>query len=148
MRRDGSTALSGVVGELHPTIADEVDLRGARLVVAELDIAGLGAGRPADVKASAPPRHPAAERDIAVVVPERIPASEVAATIRAAAGRELASVRLFDIYRGAPLGPDEKSLAWRLVVQADDRTMTEAEIEAIVASITTAVAQIGGRIRT
>jgi phenylalanyl-tRNA synthetase beta chain len=147
-RGDGATALSGVVGELHPTIADEVDLRGARLVVAEIDIAGLGAGRPADIQASAPPRHPAAERDIAVVVPERTPASEVAATIRAVAGPELGSLRLFDIYRGSPLGPDEKSLAWRLVVQADDRTMTEAEIEAIVASITAAIGKIGGRIRT
>jgi phenylalanyl-tRNA synthetase beta chain len=146
--RGGATVLGGVVGELHPVAADEVELRGARVVVAELEISGLTAGRPADVRAAAPPRHPAAERDVAVVVPETVAAATVAAAIRSAAGPELASVRLFDIYRGTPLETAEKSLAWRLVFQAEDRTLTEAEIEAAVATVTTAVARIGGRIRT
>ena len=47
-----------------------------------------------------------------------------------------------------PLGADEKSLAWRLVFHARERTLTEAEIESAVAAITPAVARIGGRIRT
>jgi phenylalanyl-tRNA synthetase beta chain len=146
--RDGATVLSGVLGELHPTIADQADLRGARLVVAELDLTGLASGRPTDVHAGAPPRQPAAERDLAVVVPEAMAAATVADAIRGAAGPELASVRLFDIYRGSPLGDDEKSLAWRLVLQAEDRTLTEGEIESSVAAITAAVVHIGGRVRT
>jgi phenylalanyl-tRNA synthetase beta chain len=144
----GETALTGVVGELHPGIGDEVDLRGSRLLVAELEIAGLAGGRPRDIQAAAASRHPAAERDLAVVVPEIQPASAVADAIRTAAGQALASVRLFDIYRGAPLAAHEKSLAWRLVFQADDRTLTEAEIESDVRSITAALNAIGGRIRT
>ena len=146
--RDGAVALSGVVGELHPTIGDQVDLRGARLLVAELDIAGLGGGRPTDVRASTPSRHPAAERDIAVVVAESEPAAAVETAIRGSAGPALTSVRLFDIYRGAPLADTDKSLAWHLVFQADDRTLTDAEIEDSVGAITAAVRQIGGRIRT
>jgi phenylalanyl-tRNA synthetase beta chain len=145
---DGATALSGVVGELHPTVADEVDLRGSRLIVAELDVSGLAGGRPRDVRAVAPPRHPAAERDIAVVVPEATPAAAVADAIRSAGGPQLAAVSLFDIYRGTPLAIDEKSLAWRLLFQAGERTLTEAEIEAAVATITTALRRSGGRIRT
>jgi phenylalanyl-tRNA synthetase beta chain len=147
-RKNGATALSGVVGELHPTIAEDVDLRGARLVVAELEIAGLAGGRPADVRAGAPSRHPAGERDIAVVVPETVPAAAVAEVIRSVAGALLVSLGLFDIYRGTPLGADEKSLAWRLVFQADDRTLTEAEIESAIGAVTAAVSRIGGRIRT
>ena len=145
---DGRVALGGLLGELHPTIGDEADLRGARLIVAELEIAGLAAGRPADVQAAPPPRHPAAERDLAIVVAETVEAASVAAAIRSAAGPDLASSALFDIYRGAPLAADEKSLAWRLVFQAEDRTLTEAEIEASVARITAAIGDIGGRIRT
>ena len=145
---DGAVALSGVVGELHPAIADEVDLRGARLVVAELEVFGLDAGRPVDVHAATPSRHPAAERDLAVVVPESAEAAAVAAAIKASAGPALASVRLFDIYRGSPLRSDEKSLAWRLVFQAEDRTLTEPEIEVAINAITVALAAIGGRIRT
>jgi phenylalanyl-tRNA synthetase beta chain len=146
--KDGATALSGVVGELHPKVADEVDLRGSRLLVAELEVGGLSSGRPLDVQAAPPPRHPAAERDLAIVVPETAPAASVAEAIRSAAGPELVSVRLFDIYRGSPLSTDEKSLAWRLRFQADDRTLTEPEIEAAVAAITAGVRAIGGRIRT
>jgi phenylalanyl-tRNA synthetase beta chain len=144
----GRVMLSGVVGELHPSIAADLDLRTGRLVVAEIEIAGIAGGRPADVKASAPSRHPSAERDLAIVVAETAPAAGVATAIREAAGPELGSFELFDIYRGAPLAPDEKSLAWRLTFQADDRTLTEAEIDAAVARITAAVTHVGGRIRT
>ncbi len=145
---EGALALSGVVGEVHPTVADEVDVRGARVIVAELEIAGLEVGRPADIRASNPPRYQAAERDVAIVVLETVEAASVAEVIRAAAGPDLASVRLFDIYRGAPLGPDEQSLAWRLVFQAADRTMTEAEIEAAIGAISAALARVHGRLRT
>ena len=151
--RDGERAgvgvvLAGVVGELHPSVAESVDLRGARLIVAELDIAGLGGGRFADIRAAALSRHPAAERDLAIVVAGSVPAVTVADAIRSAAGPELVSVHLFDIYRGAPLEATDKSLAWRLVLQADDRTLTDAEIDATLAAITSALRAVGGRIRT
>jgi phenylalanyl-tRNA synthetase beta chain len=146
--RDGRPALAGLVGELHPWVADEWEVRGARVVVAELDVAGLAAGAAAAVKAMTPSRQPASERDLAIVVPESTPAATIAAVIRDNAGPELVSVDLFDIYRGAPLAANEKSLAWRLVFQSADRTLTEAEIEAAVATIGRAVASVGGRIRT
>ena len=146
--RAGEPVLGGLVGELHPSVAAASDLRGARLVVAELEIAGLAGGRPADVQAAAPSRQPAAERDLAVVVPEPLEAARVAATIHDAAGPDLVSLRLFDVYRGAPLASDEKSLAWRLVFQRPDRTLTEVEIDGAVATITAGLGSIGGRIRT
>ena len=146
--RNGGLAISGLVGELHPTVAQDLDLRGARPIVAELEIVGLAGGRPADVRAQAPSRHPVAERDLAIVVSDRADAAGVAATIREAGGPDLGSVVLFDIYRGAPLRDDEKSLAWRLTFQAADRTLTEAEIERAVSGITAAIGRSGGRIRT
>ena len=146
-RRNGSIVLAGVLGELHPAVADAEDLR-VRVVVAELDVTGLGGGTFRDVRAAAPSRQPAAERDLAIVVPEALAAARVADAIRSAAGAELTGLELFDIYRGAPLGGDEKSLAWRLVLQAEDRTLTEPEIEASTQAITAAIEAIGGRIRT
>ena len=77
-----------------------------------------------------------------------MPAAEIARTIRAHAGSELVSLRLFDIYRGSPLADGEKSLAWRLLFQSADRTLTDAEIEASLAAITASIASRGGRIRT
>jgi phenylalanyl-tRNA synthetase beta chain len=144
----GGLAAAGLLGELHPLVADDVDLRGARLIVAELDIAGLAGGRPRDRAVAAPPRYPAAERDLAVVVDEGVPAATVERAIRGAAGPDLVGVRLFDVYRGAPLDSTDKSLAWRLVFQSPDRTLTDAEVDDAIGVVTVAVTAIGGRIRT
>jgi phenylalanyl-tRNA synthetase beta chain len=88
------------------------------------------------------------ERDLAVVVPEATPAATVEQAIRSAGGPELLDPGLFDVYRGAPLGSDEKSLAWRLVFQAPDRTLTDGEVDSTIAAITAALAEVRGRIRT
>jgi phenylalanyl-tRNA synthetase beta chain len=145
----GRLALAGWIGELHPAVAEEWELRGSRVVVAELDVAGIAGGRRPSVTASPPPRHPSAERDVAVVVAEDRAAGDAAAVVRANGGPWLVNVRLFDIYRGAPLTASEKSLAFRLTFQAPDKTLAEAEVDAAIESVTRALAtQIGGRIRT
>jgi phenylalanyl-tRNA synthetase beta chain len=148
-RHDGRLALAGIVGELHPSVVEAWDLRDARVVVAELDLTGLGGGVRRDVIAAPPPRYPASERDLAIVVREAVAAGEIAATIRANGGPTLANLRLFDVYRGQPLAADEKSLAYRLTFRATDRTLEEAEVEAAIAAITAGLsAGIGARIRT
>ncbi len=139
--------LIGWVGELHPRLIEELDLRVPRIVVAEVSIAGLSGGQLAVVKARPVPRHPAVERDLAVVASEDRVAGEIDELIRSSGGPLLAGLRLFDVYRGAPLGEHEKSLAFRLTFQAD-RTLTEAEVEAAVASVTATLEQAGARLRT
>jgi len=139
--------LIGWVGELHPRLIEELDLRVPRIVVVELAVAGLSGGELAVVKARPVPRHPAVERDLSVVVAEDRPAGEVAALLRAAGGLLLAGVRLFDIYRGTPLASHEKSLAFRLTFQAD-RTLTEGEVEGALAAVTAALEKAGARLRT
>jgi phenylalanyl-tRNA synthetase beta chain len=147
--RDGRLVLAGVVGELHPSVAEAWELRGAQVVVAEISLTGLGGGTLTDVTAEAPPRHQASDRDLAVVVREDIAAGDVATAIRGHAGQNLTALHLFDVYRGRPLAEDEKSLAFRLTFRAPDRTLDEAEIEAAIAAITSAITtQVGGRIRT
>jgi phenylalanyl-tRNA synthetase beta chain len=140
--------LSGIVGEVHPAALEALELRAERVFVAELAVAGLAGGTLRPVRASAPPRQPPAERDLAIVVPEATPAASVEAAIRAHAGPLLRSVRLFDVYRGAPLASAEKSLAFRLVFQAVERTLTEAEVEAATAAVTGGIAAIGWHLRT
>jgi phenylalanyl-tRNA synthetase beta chain len=96
----------------------------------------------------APSRHPDVERDVAVVVDEDRPSGELEAAIRASAGPLLRDVRLFDVYRGAPLAPDERSLAFRLRFAAEDRTLTEGEVDTAMAAVMAALAAAGGRIRS
>ncbi len=88
------------------------------------------------------------DRDLAIIVAGERPAAEVEATIRRHAGELLRGVRLFDLYRGAPLAAREKSLAYRLVFGARDRTLTEAEVDAAVAGVQAGLqADLGARLR-
>jgi len=145
---DAPVLLVGRVGELHPLQAEALELGAGRILVGELAISGLAGGQLIAPRGDAPNRHPAVERDIAVVVPTVTPAAVVRATILASAGPLLTSCRLFDVYRGAPLAPDEKSLAQRLVFQALDRTLTDAEIDARMSVIAAALAsELGARLR-
>ncbi len=97
--------LHAIVGELHPDLVERWGLRTTqRVVVAEIALRGLAAGRLAPERAGAVARFPEVERDLAIVVPEATPAAVVDALMRDHAGALLRDVALFDIYRGVPLG--------------------------------------------
>jgi phenylalanyl-tRNA synthetase beta chain len=145
---DGSLAIGGVVGELHPRAAEAWDLR-RRLVVAELSIVGLTAGALPIVSALPLPHVQPVERDLTVDVADTVPAGEVGKRIRETGGELLQEAALVGTYRGQPLGPDERSLTWRLRFGAGDRALTDADVDAAVAVITGALThQVGARIRS
>ncbi len=141
--------MAGRLGELHPAIVAGLDVRADRVIVAEVAIAGLSGGEPSVPRGRTPPRHPAVERDLAVVVALGRPAGEVRTSIVRHGGDLLRSTRLFDIYRGRPLDDGEKSLAWRLTFQSPERTLTEAEVDAAMSAVADGLAlEVGGRLRT
>jgi phenylalanyl-tRNA synthetase beta chain len=119
------------------------------VIVAELAIAGLSGGQPTVSRSATPSRQPVVDRDLAVIVAEARPAADVEESIRRHGGPLLRSVVLFDIYRGRPLDESEKSLAYRLAFRADDRTLTEPEIDGAVDAVTSGLAtDVDGRLRT
>jgi phenylalanyl-tRNA synthetase beta chain len=147
--RTDSESLAGRVAELHPDVLERWDLRGQRVIIAELAIKGLAAGELPRMRIEPLPRFPEVDRDLAVIVDNARAASEVEASVRAHAGGLLRHVTLFDVYRGSPLAATEKSLAYRLVFGASDRTLTEAEIDAAMAQVRSGVeAELGARIRS
>jgi phenylalanyl-tRNA synthetase beta chain len=148
-RVTAGAGLSGRLGELHPHAAAANDLRADRVVLAELAVAGLAAGRLTDARGATPSRFPAVQRDIAVIVDEARPAAAVATSIRRHAGTLLQALDLFDIYRGRPLADAEKSLAWRLTFASDERTLTEAEVDDAMAAVAAGLARdVDGRLRS
>ncbi len=141
--------LVGRVGELHADTVEALDLRAERVLVAEVAVAGLAGGSPSVPIAATPSRHQSVERDLAVIVRDDRPAADVAASIRRHGGPLLRGLELFDIYRGRPLDEGDKSLAYRLTLRDDDRTLTEAEVDAVVAGVTDGLrAEIGARFRS
>jgi phenylalanyl-tRNA synthetase beta chain len=139
----------GRVGELHPATVEALDLRADRVLVAELAIAGLARGQAAVPRVGAPSRQLSVERDLAVIVADDRPAADVAAAIRRHGGGLLRDVTLFDVYRGQPLAPGEVSLAYRLELRDDERTLTEDELDAAVAAVVAGLTNdVGARFRT
>jgi phenylalanyl-tRNA synthetase beta chain len=122
--------LLGVLGALHPEVAQAADLAG-EVWVAELDLLGLAHYGPRRVTLKPIPRFPAVTRDVAVVVDEPFRSGEIVQEIHALAHPEIESVRLFDCYRGAPVPAGRKSLAYTIAYRAADRTLTDDEVKAL-----------------
>ncbi len=138
----------GVMGEVHPAIAENYDLQG-RAYLAELDFDALIRHVSIDQNVQPIARFPVADRDIALVLRRDLPASQVETTVRAAAGELLESARVFDVYTGPPMGENEKSLAIALKFRAPNRTLTDDEVEAAMARIREAAnAHLNAQIRS
>jgi len=122
-------AVVGAFGQLHPRYADKLGLGGRLVLAGEFDLDAVLAALPPRCPYSPVPRFPPALRDVAVIVDEGVPAERIAAEIRTAGGDLLRDVRLFDLYRGESIPPGKKSLAYALTYQAEDRTLTDNEVD-------------------
>jgi phenylalanyl-tRNA synthetase beta chain len=135
----------GWIGELHPLVARDWDLENAVAFELDLDLlAELAPGPAQFVPVSA---FPPVIQDIAVVVPEDVPAGDVETAVAHGGGELLSRIELFDVYRGEQIGAHNKSLAIRLEFQAPDRTLTDDEVAGIRALIEDRLAELGGRLR-
>lgn len=137
----------GIIGELHPNVLEKLDLP-QRVTGCELDLEMLAEVSGEPFKFTPLPRYPAADRDLAVVVSNNVPARDVLAVIRQAAGPLLASIELFDVYTGEQVKEGCRSLAFALRFQASDRTLTDAEVADALKSVTQfLVAGLGAELR-
>jgi phenylalanyl-tRNA synthetase beta chain len=127
-----------VFGEVKPAVQEAFGIPSP--VMAAAVALDRVAGRPAAPVHFVPlPRHPSIHRDLALVLPLALPAAEVERAIRAAGGPLLRGVTLFDLYTGAGLEAGVRSVAWRLSFRAEDRTLTDAEVNDVHHHIVEAV---------
>jgi phenylalanyl-tRNA synthetase beta chain len=125
---------AGAVGEIHPRVAERVDLTG-RVAAFELDVGVLApfAGRAQPFRDI--PRFPPVRRDLALLVDDDVPAGAIGDAIREAGGPLIDTVVLFDVYRGGSLPQGKKSVAFSVDFRAPDRTLRDEEAEQAVADI-------------
>lgn len=131
----------GSIGQLHPAIAAEAELPTCYLAELELPLPK------AKTTFKDVAKYPASLRDLAVVVPEAVPYSEVERIIRANAGENLEGLQIFDVYRGSPLEPGQKSMAFHLSFRHPERTLTDAETDGYMQRVITAIEGAGYAIR-
>jgi phenylalanyl-tRNA synthetase beta chain len=131
----------GSMGRVHPEVEAAFEL--GETFVAELDLP-----LPARAPALAPvPRQPYAERDLAVVVPAALTYAELARVCTDAAGDLLVSLTPFDVYVGHPVAADHKSVAMRFRFRHAARALTDAEVDARMKEVISALASQGYTIR-
>ena len=117
----------GVVGEADPGVLEASGVAG-RVAWLQLDLQEVLNGPRARRRYRPVSKYPPSEVDLAFVVPDGVAAAQVERALRASAGKLLARLELFDVYRGAGVPEGSRSLAYRLRFQAPDRTLTDAEV--------------------
>ncbi len=132
--RDG--ACIGWIGQLHPRLARALDID-VDVIAFELDVEPLLARQVP--RAGELSRFPSVRRDLAFLVPDEVTWAALAATIRTAVGPLLRDVVLFDRYVGQGVDPGFKSLAMGLILQDKSRTLTDRDVDAVVADVVAAI---------
>jgi len=135
----------GWIGELHPRWQQKYELP-APLIVFEIDAAPLQKiDLPVHREVS---RFPAVSRDLSVVVPEGVRIQAILDDLATHKPTQVADIKLFDLYRGPGVENGKKSLAFRVLLQDTQKTMTEPEVESAIAELIDRLGgQFGGKLR-
>ncbi len=136
----------GAVGEVHPDVADAYGIS-ERVAVLEVHLGRLLLAEPKPAQWKATSRFPSADFDLAFVVPDSVTAEKVEKAVRQGAGSMLVDIVLFDVYRGQGVPEGSRSLAYRLRLQAGDRTLTDADVAQAREKVVAATTKLGAGLR-
>ena len=135
--------LVGWLGEISPEILERLDIK-PRVVGFEIDFEKLVALATEEREYLPPSKYPAVVRDIAVLVEPSARVEEVLNLIETAGGPLVQDVDLFDMYEGENIPDGKKNLAFHIVYQAEDRTLTDKEVNDLHAKIVWTLENEGG----
>ncbi|MDD2555477.1 MAG: phenylalanine--tRNA ligase subunit beta [Syntrophaceticus sp.] len=137
----------GYLGELHPQVMENYDLS-LRAVVCELDLEKVALFSNQQLLFKPISRYPGINRDLALVVPVSVPAAQVQKVIYGTGGDLLKKCQLFDVYYGDQVPEGYRSLAYSLLYQSPDHTLTDEEVAGIHDAIIEALAkEVGAHLR-
>ena len=136
----------GFIGELNPEVSEVVGID-KKVYVGEIDYYKIANMLGKNVLFKAFGKYPSVERDIALVADAKITNGEIVRLIKKACDKSLQSVELFDVYQGDKIEQGKKSLAYHLVFNLLDRSLTQEEVDNNVAKILSATSKIGVELR-
>jgi phenylalanyl-tRNA synthetase beta chain len=143
--RRGKTII-GAIGEISPVVLKQHGIAG-RVSCLELSLTTVLFEAPKPVAAKAVSRYPSSDVDLAFVVENSVAAADVHRAVRQGAGALAVAVDLFDVYRGKGVDAEARSLAFRIRLQAPDRTLTDDEVAAARQKCIDAAAKLGAQLR-
>lgn len=122
------------IGEVHPEVLDNYGIE-KRAYLAEVNLSKITKYSKVNKKYVEVPKFPAVERDIALIVDEKIEVGQIEKIITKKAKKLLEKMQLFDIYRNEKLGENKKSVAYSLIFRDKNRTLSDEEINVVMESI-------------
>jgi phenylalanyl-tRNA synthetase beta chain len=132
----------GYLGQIHPDVCDEIGT--PPFLVFELDLEKSLEYAPRKITTRSLPRFPSVGRDLALVVERDFPSQRIVDWINNLREALIEHVEVFDEYRGAPVPQGKKSLAYKISYRAADRTLTDAEINALHQNLVTEIGKVFG----
>lgn len=144
--QEGRWVEVGWAGELHPSVAAGLDLPG-RPQVAELDLDAVAQLQPQEVRFAPLPRYPSVVRDLALLVPESMQAAHLMELVRQHAGPYVRELELFDVYAGPGVPAGMRSLGVSLTYRAEDRTLSDEEVDGARSELIARLQPLGIRLR-
>lgn len=142
----GPKNILAVFGELHPALLKQFGVETPVFAFAVF-VSKLPPVKNAKRKALTASDYQAVTRDFAFVVDDSVAAAELVKAVNAAEKQLLREVTIFDVYKGKGVEDTKKSIALTVKIQADDRTLTDGEIEKISTEIITSARKIGAVLR-
>ncbi len=135
----------GWLGNLHPELAKTLEI-GDETVLFEIEMAAIERG--IEPKFHELSRFPSVRRDIAIVVDQAVSARTVRTTVLAAGGDWLRELRVFDVYQGQGIETGRKSIAFGLILQDSSRTLTDEDVDGVIARVTASLEkELGATLR-
>ena len=122
------------IGEVHPEVLNNYDIE-KRVYVAEVNITKLTKYSKSNKKYVEVPKFPAVERDIAIIVDEKVEVGQIEKIITKKSKKWLEEAKLFDIYRNEKIGENKKSVAYSLIFRDKNKTLSDQEINTTMESI-------------
>lgn len=132
--RDGKSV--GWIGNLHPALAKRLDLPD-ETVLFELEMAAITQGSAPEFRELS--KYPSVRRDLAIVIDEATSAEKIREIALAAGGEKLRELRIFDVYQGKGIETGLKSIALGLILQDSSRTLTDKDVDGVIARVATSL---------
>ena len=124
----------GIIGEIHPDVLENYGIH-TRAYVGVVEVKLLIENANTIHKYKQLPKHPALDRDVAMVVKDEIEVREIEYVIKSKGGNLLEEIKLFDVYKGEQIAEGYKSVAYALSFRAVDRTLTDEEVNEVMKKI-------------
>ena len=137
----------GIIGEVHLLVCANYGIN-TRVYVGKLKLRKLFAMMDTQRSYVPMPKFPASTRDLALLCDDALPVMTMEKAIKAAAGKILEKIELFDVYKGSQIAEGKKSVAFNISMRASDRTLTDEEVNGAMSKILKALEELGAQIRS